>query len=341
MQPWNPTASNQENDAQYAADSQRAGGATDPSIFLSPLANKLFYQLSTYLTALFTAFAAKGFTTSDSNLSTLTAQCANFFTTADVRSPITIVPSSPTLTLDASNTNGFYTQLTSNTTITAVNGVVDGQIITFCYFQDSVGGRTIAFPSTMFEAVQPDQRPNSFSVQMFIVGPAGGGGQFLRPVGPLMSEVGLFTNEGHFASSVVVAGSLNVGAFQIGGGAPSGQVLTGNGSSYVPVPPPPAAGSVMNVVNKQFAVEYQNPGPNTLFVSVSGFSTGGPGNNYTLSGNVGGSSGSEGLVVQNTHVNGGGANSIFFMVPPGAFYTVTVSSVVGPFPTVQVWTEWS
>lgn len=81
---WNPTAANQESDAQYLADSQRVGGATDPSIFEAELANKAFYQWSTYLTALFQAFAAKGFTTSDSNLNTLAATCSAFLTSNDL-----------------------------------------------------------------------------------------------------------------------------------------------------------------------------------------------------------------------------------------------------------------
>lgn len=84
LQQWNPTAVNQETDAEYVADSQRAGGATNPAIFEAELANKAYYQWSTFLTALFQAFAAKGYTTSDSNLSSLTAQCLNFTTAADV-----------------------------------------------------------------------------------------------------------------------------------------------------------------------------------------------------------------------------------------------------------------
>ncbi len=84
LQQWNPTAVNQENDAQYTADSQRAGGATNPAIFQAELANKAYYQWSTFLTALFQAFANKGYTTSDSNISSLTAQCANFATSNDL-----------------------------------------------------------------------------------------------------------------------------------------------------------------------------------------------------------------------------------------------------------------
>src|SRR6202041_385221 len=107
MQVWNPTAANQENDAAYTADPVRAGGAVDPEIFLALLANKVFYQSSTYLTALFTAFANKGFTTSDSNLSTLTAQCANFLTTADLPTLLVSVAYSTTPTFNAAASDGF------------------------------------------------------------------------------------------------------------------------------------------------------------------------------------------------------------------------------------------
>ena len=84
MQQWNPTAANQETDAQYTADSSRSGGASTGSIFPSATANKLFYQLSTYVTALMQALVAKGYTTSDASLSTLAGVLACIMTNADM-----------------------------------------------------------------------------------------------------------------------------------------------------------------------------------------------------------------------------------------------------------------
>lgn len=150
LQQWNPTAANQQNDATYAADSQRAGGATDPSVFLSVLANKAFFQWSTYLTALFAAFAAKGFTTSDSNISTLTAQCANFLTSADIKPPQHTVAFSPTPVFDCNLATGFRIDLSGNvTSSTLINMPVAGTIITFFIVSASPGTFDFAWPSNV------------------------------------------------------------------------------------------------------------------------------------------------------------------------------------------------
>lgn len=80
---WNPTASNQESDAAYTSDAQRTGGASSGE-FPSPTANKLFYQSSTFVTALGQMLATKGYTTSDADISVLTAVLANLITNADL-----------------------------------------------------------------------------------------------------------------------------------------------------------------------------------------------------------------------------------------------------------------
>ena len=69
---WNPTASNQENDASYQSDVQRTGGATTGAPFPSLTANKLFYQLSTFVSALAFAMISKGYSPVDGS-SPLTA----------------------------------------------------------------------------------------------------------------------------------------------------------------------------------------------------------------------------------------------------------------------------
>lgn len=169
LQQWNPTAANQETDAQYAADSQRSSGASNPSQFDAKLANKLFYQLSTFLFALFTSFANKGFTTSDSSASSLTAQCNNFLTTADVLPGLQTVGYAPTLVLDCSKADGFQVTLTGNvTSLTIVNSTF-GQTVTLAFTQDSVGGRTVAL-STAGNLLSPgviDTTSNLTSRQTF------------------------------------------------------------------------------------------------------------------------------------------------------------------------------
>ncbi len=84
FQQWNPNSTNQETDSQYTSDSQRSGGAANPSTFASATANKLFYQLSTFVTAFATMMANKGYTLSDANLANLEAVLTNVITAVDL-----------------------------------------------------------------------------------------------------------------------------------------------------------------------------------------------------------------------------------------------------------------
>lgn len=169
-QQFNPAAINQETDSQYTADSNRAGGFGVDAIWPSPLANKTLYQLSTYITALFQAFANKGFTTSDADLSVLTAVCANFLTTADTLPQIATVGYSPTPAFNGGASSGFSMTLAGNITSSTISGTSPGQLIAFYFTQDSVGGRTVVWPSNVAGGAQPDPAANSISLQLFRVG---------------------------------------------------------------------------------------------------------------------------------------------------------------------------
>jgi hypothetical protein len=68
---WNPTKANQESDTAYAADSQRSGGAANPSIWDSVLANKVLYQLSTMVAAIGQAITDGGHDANDAVLNDL------------------------------------------------------------------------------------------------------------------------------------------------------------------------------------------------------------------------------------------------------------------------------
>lgn len=165
---WNPTQANQENDAAYAADSQRSGGATDPSLFASLLANKAFNQWSNYLFALFTAFANKGFATDDANITTLIAQCANFLTTADVKIGLQYVLYSPSLTFNAALYGGFQVTLAGNLGF-LITGASIGDLVTLVFTQDGGGGHSVGYPSNVVGAGTPSAAPNSNSCQLFKV----------------------------------------------------------------------------------------------------------------------------------------------------------------------------
>lgn len=81
---WNPSAANQENDSQYAADAQRIGGAANPSVFTSATGNKLFYQVSTFIAALAQSLSNKGYQMTDANMANLAAQFNAVMTAADM-----------------------------------------------------------------------------------------------------------------------------------------------------------------------------------------------------------------------------------------------------------------
>lgn len=81
---WNPSKTNQENDSAYAADSLRSGGITTDAIFGSPVANKLFYQVTTFVAAFGAAFASKGYAMSDASLTALQAILVQILTNNDI-----------------------------------------------------------------------------------------------------------------------------------------------------------------------------------------------------------------------------------------------------------------
>lgn len=86
---WNPTTSpntsNQENDSAYAVSA--GNGAAVNSVFPSNVANKLFYQVTTFIAAFTQALAASGLTLSDSNIATLATTLGNIVVSNQGYSP--------------------------------------------------------------------------------------------------------------------------------------------------------------------------------------------------------------------------------------------------------------
>ena len=74
---WNPSLINQQTDGAYASDAQRTGGAIT-GIFPSDLANKLYYQTSTLVTALATVMVNKGYEMQDVSLANLITSYQTF-----------------------------------------------------------------------------------------------------------------------------------------------------------------------------------------------------------------------------------------------------------------------
>ena len=80
---WNPSKVNQEDDTEYAVDSQRLGGADLEELFPSETANKLFYQVTTMVAGIGQMMSNKGYTMSDANFANLVTALANILTKAD------------------------------------------------------------------------------------------------------------------------------------------------------------------------------------------------------------------------------------------------------------------
>lgn len=218
FQQWNNAQINQETDAEYTADPLRQGGAPTDSILPSPTCNKALYQSSTFITAFGMMMSGKGFDINDTDINVLAAVLANVLTNADIDGNFINVPFSPTPTLNAAGANGFNFSLTGNTSIQAINNLSAGQVIAFAYLQDGVGGRTVTFPTQMFSADPPDPTPGAYSIQLFKQDPYFGG--FLRPMGPIISDNGLFIkNNANIGGAMAVAGAIAAAALTLSGNA--------------------------------------------------------------------------------------------------------------------------
>jgi len=169
IQVWNPNEINQETDAEYSADSLRAGGATVDAIFPSPTANKLFYQCSIMAAALGQALANKGFTISDADFGALVAALMNIITTADLKGLALYVPFSPTLVFDCSKYNSFQVTLSGNVTSLTIANATFGQIIAIAFTQNPTGGFTVAWPSNVLSPGAVGGTPNATYLQLFEV----------------------------------------------------------------------------------------------------------------------------------------------------------------------------
>lgn len=180
IQVFDPTLQNAESDATYATDTARINGATT-GLCPSPLFNKLAAQVSMVCAALGQALANKGFVISDASYTNLIAALSNIQTTADLLAKLQIVPYATSITFDAGAAVAFDLTLTGNVSASAVVNAAQGQVITFIIAQDSVGGRTFAWPSNVANPPAISTVLSSVTIQSFIVRPNGQ----LVPVAPL------------------------------------------------------------------------------------------------------------------------------------------------------------
>jgi hypothetical protein len=81
---WENGTGNIMSIASYKTNSQRKYGVQQRDIASSQLHNRLFYQLSTFVTAFANMMDAKGYALSESNISTLASQLSNVMTKYDL-----------------------------------------------------------------------------------------------------------------------------------------------------------------------------------------------------------------------------------------------------------------
>jgi hypothetical protein len=322
--PFNPSQANQESDSAYLVDATRTGGAGVDALWPSPSANKTLYQVAGGVYALMQMMATKGFTTLDSNLATLTAVMANLLTTADVPIGLQSVPWTSTPVFNAAKYGGFQVTLSGASTAFTISGQTPGQIVGLIWVQDGTGSRVVTFPGNVNGGAQPDSAAGVLSCQLFKADAAGN----LDAVGPAVSVNGL------------TGSAVNALTLTVAGAAPSGKVLTGNGTSYVPAPGISGVTPSFVTGSRAFGTQYQNTDATPRTVSVYGSLNLGVGHNASAVAYIGSGSASN-PVAANSVTNGPGYAGVTFIVPPGWYYEVQtdVGTDTNPL-TLVAWTEW-
>lgn len=315
----NPTAANQEPDSAFDANSLTTGGIGVDAIMPSDWMNKRWYQDSTMITALAQMLATKGYSTSDSNISTLASVLANIVTNNDLKPAQITVPYSATPTFDASLANGFRIGLGGNVTSSSIINGAPGQIVTFFIVSGSPGNLSFAWPPNVQNAgnVQTQSIGNLFT-QQFVTD---GGNWFplenwLQVVLNSKQNTLGFTPVQQGGGSGQLANKIFIGW---DGGGLKAQV-DGTDLGQIAFGSIPTFQTAMNATGNVVGPTYTNSTNRMRFVSVT-YSTSG-GNTGTMAANVGGI---QQISQDFTATLSGGNACLQFMVPPGANYSVSMS----------------
>lgn len=172
---WDPGGANMDSDTDYNADAQRISGAINGQIFNDKTANKLFYQVTTFVTAFSGALASKGYDVSDASLAILQGVLASVLTSADIKSNLVVVSFSTNISVDPSSSNGFQVTLAGDSIINIAGGIsaAPGQELTFIIKQDSGGNRSVTWGSGFVGGPSVDPTSGSTSVVTFIADSTG------------------------------------------------------------------------------------------------------------------------------------------------------------------------
>jgi hypothetical protein len=186
--PWGPAtgSAQQETDAEYLGDSNRANGAPLNSLFASALANKLFLQVTAMVYALGQFMVGQGFDASDANLSTLVTNLTSAILSVLIPKIVGVIWSAhPTFATPNPPTPIviFEITLSGNVTGGTLTNFTEGVVYIFIVHQDSTGGRGFVWPSGIPGAAV-DPGANKTSIQMFLTDSLSNA----HPLGPLTSS---------------------------------------------------------------------------------------------------------------------------------------------------------
>lgn len=205
---WNPTAANQETDASYSTDAMRVAGASTAAIFPSTLANKLFFQCTTFISAFCQMLAAKGYSTSDASISALVSVLMNVKTASEFLTAIQTVAYASSVTFDATQSASFFLTLTGNVTAATLSGVTNGQWILFIVAQDGTGNHTFTWPANLSNPGNICPQASTYSIQLFVKLP---GVTNLQPITPMIwsTPTGILSGSGPVLFSINTTGTIS------------------------------------------------------------------------------------------------------------------------------------
>ena len=321
---FNPGAVNQETDSVYLADAQRVGGTINGQVFNDQLANKLFYQLTTFVTALSNSLSNKGYSLSDVDVNALQSVLANVVTFNDLRGNLSNVAFSSTPAFNASNTNGFDFILAGNVTSSTLTGAQLGQIFTFVITQ---GATTFTFspPPNINGWVPINPVPNSVTTQSFIV-------KLNGTIWPITSQVQLLMTS--IASISAQLATINSQIAPVVTPGAAGSILVSNGTVLV---------SKLLTLHDQTGLRslstvYQNLSGADMRVSGSATTSGSSTGNLAC--NIGPTSSPTSVVYKNqsTATVSGGDAGFTFTVPVNYYYQVVTT---GAITVIGKWFEYT
>lgn len=167
---FNPTESNQESDAAYAANALVTGGVQLNNQLPSNFLNKLWYQVTTFPAAFCQMLVNKGYSPMDTSVTALAAVLANVLTNADTQPLVTFQNSSTSMVFNRASGQTFEVNMISSVTSPTLVGTQPGQYLLFNFTTDGTAGHSFTWPSQIVGAGDlSNMAANTTFTQMFWV----------------------------------------------------------------------------------------------------------------------------------------------------------------------------